>query len=104
MGINIKLDIKSKDLKLLLELLNQYLPETLVWAFGSRAKFTSNPRSDLDLVAFIAPEQEIGFNNLRDALWESDLPFRVDLLDWNAIPESFKKNIEKEYVVLQENA
>lgn len=102
MGITRNIDIKEKDLKNLLSLLDKYLPNTSVWAFGSRVKFTSRPQSDLDLVAFIRPEQQNIINDLKDAFAESDLPFRVDILDWNAIPDNFKRNIEKEYMIVQD--
>jgi len=35
-------------------------------------------------------------------LEDSSLPFRIDIFAWNDIPEQFKKNIEKEHVVLKE--
>ncbi len=82
-------------------MLQQFLPNTLVWAFGSRVKFTAKPTSDLDLVAFINEAQKMNFSLLKDALAESDLPFRVDLHDWNEIPENFKRNIESSFVVIQ---
>ena len=96
------LDITTRDYKTLKYLLNAFLPGTTVWAFGSRVKFTSKPESDLDLVAFIQPGQESSLADLRDAFAESDLLFKVDILDWGVIPDSFKKNIEKEYVVVQD--
>ena len=102
--MGIKIDIKAKDLKTLLALLQQYLPNTLVWAFGSRVKFTSKPASDLDLVAFITEKQKMSFSLLKDSLVESTLPFRVDLHDWNDIPENFRKNIEDSYLVIQDIA
>jgi type I restriction enzyme S subunit len=100
MGIGTKIDITVKQKKLIILLINRYLPKTTVWAFGSRVKFTSRPESDLDLVAFIKPEQKSDLSDLKETFEESDLPFRVDILDWNRIPESFKKNIAKGYVVL----
>ena len=102
--MGIKIDIKANDLKTLLALLQQYLPNTLVWAFGSRVKFTSKPASDLDLVAFITEKQKMSFSLLKDALAESALPFRIDLHDWNDIPENFRKNIEASYLVIQDVA
>jgi hypothetical protein len=38
---------------------------------------------------------------LREAFEDSDLPFRVDVLDWRAIPESFRKVIESGFEVIQ---
>ena len=99
--MGIKIDITPKDLKTLQTLLKQYLPNTVVWAFGSRVKFTAKPSSDLDLVAFITNEQEMTFSLLKDAISESYLPFRVDLHNWYELPENFHKNIENSYVEIQ---
>ena len=33
---------------------------------------------------------------------DSELPFRVDVLDWNVIPESFKRIISQRDEVIQE--
>ncbi len=102
MGIDLHIDLTSKELKIILTLIDKYLPDTTVWAFGSRVKFKSKPESDLDIVAFIAPEQKSKYNDLKTAFDESDLPFRVDLLSWDEIPDNFKRNIEKEYAVLSD--
>lgn len=99
--MGIKIDIAAKYLKIIQVLLRQYLPHTVVWAFGSRVKFTAKPNSDLDLVAFIADEQAMKFSLLKDALQESDIPFRIDLHNWNELPPSFHKNIKSNYVVMQ---
>ncbi|MDB4920644.1 restriction endonuclease subunit S [Mucilaginibacter sp.] len=96
------LDITTHDQKTVVTLLKAFLPETTIWAFGSRMKFTSKPESDLDLVAFIDPEQQSQLAELKDAFAESDLPFKVDVLDWNVIPDNFKENIKKDYVTLQD--
>jgi type I restriction enzyme S subunit len=92
------LDLTTHDQKTVVTLLKAFLPETTIWAFGSRMKFTSKPESDLDLVAFIDPEQQSQLAELKDAFVESDLPFKVDILDWNVIPDSFKENIKKAYI------
>ncbi len=75
-------------------ILERYLPGTVVWAFGSRVSFKARPDSDLDLVAFTTPDQKPQVSALKEAFEESDLPFRVDLLVWDEIPENFRKNIE----------
>jgi|SRR5665213_3060299 len=96
------IDVGEKELKNIRELLKKYLPDTLVWAYGSRVKFTATKISDLDLVAFITEVQQGNLSDLQEAFDESNLPFRVDVLNWNKIPDKFKENIQKEYVVVQE--
>ena len=98
------IDISVDDHKLVLGLLKQHLPNVAVWAYGSRVKWTARPQSDLDLVAFASCEQKVAVLNLREVLEESSLPFPVDLFIWDELPESFRKRIEAEHVVLQEQA
>ena len=65
-------------------------------------KWTSGPKSDLDLVVFATPEQQRQIGDLREEFEESNLPFRVDLFVWNDLPEAFKKQVEAEHVLLVE--
>ena len=94
------LDITPAARSELLALLQQYLPGVTVWAFGSRVKGTSRRHSDLDLVLFSRPEQAAQVALLHEALEESSLPFRVDLLVWENIPASFQHTIQACYAVL----
>jgi type I restriction enzyme S subunit len=96
------IDVSPSQRKELLDLITRYLPNVEVWAFGSRVKWTARSNSDLDLVAFAKPEDEARVSRLKEALEESSLPFRVDFLVWDNIPENFKKNIQERYVVLVE--
>ncbi len=102
MGVDRQIDITANQRKTLLALLKRRLPNTTAWVYGSRAKWTSRPQSDLDLVVFTKPEQERRVSELREAFEESNLPFRVDLFVWDAVPEQFRKQIEAEHVVLVE--
>ena len=93
--------LPPEQLRLVLDLTRTYLPGVEVWAYGSRVR--GNPRrySDLDLVAFTEPGQSSQADDLREAFEESDLPIRVDLLLWNEIPDSFHRQIEQQYAMLQ---
>ena len=100
MGLNRDCDIDAAQRKTVLALLERHLPNTAAWAYGSRAKWTARPQSDLDMVVFASPEQNGQVSHLREAFEESNLPFRVDLFVWDAVPEKFRKQIEAEHVVL----
>ena len=100
MGVAPAIDLTAGQRRTVLALLNRHLPNTTVWAYGSRVKWTSHPASDLDLVAFAKPEQSPRVAELREAFDESNLPFRVDLFIWDDVPESFRESIEAEHVVL----
>ncbi len=92
------LQLAPEERALLERLLSEYLPGVKVWAYGSRVKGTARPNSDLDLVVFAEESQRWAVAELRDALAESDLPFKVDLHIWEDLPEPFHRQIETEYV------
>lgn len=67
------------------------------YVFGSRAKGTHRKLSDLDLCYY----DNIPFRELRkleEAFQDSDLPFKVDIVNFNACSDSFKELIEKETI------
>ncbi|MBE9111856.1 nucleotidyltransferase domain-containing protein [Nodosilinea sp. LEGE 07298] len=88
--------------QIILALVQKHLPDTTVWAYGSRVRGTARPHSDLDLVAFATPQQQGTIADLQEALDESDLPFRVDLLGWHELPEQFHQTIATDYAVVQQ--
>ncbi len=102
MAVDRAIDIMAEDRKTVLSLLEQHLPGTPAWVYGSRAKWTSRPQSDLDLVVFPKPEQRQSVGDFREAFEESNLPFRVDLFVWNEVPDSFRSQIRADHVVLVE--
>ena len=89
------------QLRLVLELTLAYLPEIEVWAYGSRVGGAPRRYSDLDLVAFTERGLSSQVSDLREAFEESDLPIRVDPFVWEELPDSFHRQIERQYVVLQ---
>jgi predicted nucleotidyltransferase len=100
MGVDPAIDITGPQRETVLALLERYLPGTTAWGYGSRVKGMSRPQSDLDLVVFATPEQSGQIGGLREAFEESNLPFRVDLFVWSEVPESFRRRIELEHVVV----
>jgi type I restriction enzyme, S subunit len=96
------IDIREDLLKTVKDILAAYIPECEVRVFGSRVNWTAKSTSDLDLV--VVSKEKINWKKmagLKAAFEESKIPFRVDVLDWNAIPENFKENIGKKFEVVQ---
>ena len=84
------------------DVLKTHMAGLQVWAFGSRARHTAKPYSDLDL-AVRAPtalslEQLARIN---DALDSSDLTIKVDVVDVRAISAAFNAVIDSHKVRLQ---
>jgi type I restriction enzyme, S subunit len=96
-----KINIEPRHLKIVKEILFKFIPDTEVWAFGSRVKFTNTEYSDLDLVINGEKKQSLStMAKLEEAFEESDLPFEVDILDYCSIAEHLKKEINKKYMKL----
>lgn len=88
-------------MRYLLDEIERHIPRATVWAFGSRVTGSCHLASDLDLA--ILCDKETSRNalpKLNEALIESDLPFKVQLLDFERLPENMKAAIKKKYVVL----
>lgn len=98
------LKLPPRYLEMLMVLLQRYVPETEVWAYGSRVNGDCHEASDLDLVVRnpAAPDESVSeLFQLKEALVESNLPIRVDVVDWARIPDSFRCEIERAHVVVQ---
>ena len=93
----------SPEQKAIVErLLAEHVPSVEVRAFGSRINGTAKNTSDLDLV--IVGSEKLPWeilNRLQEAFEESRLAFRVDLMDWQRLDDSFREIIEKNSIIIQ---
>ena len=99
------IDLSPHHLETVQRILAEHLPDYEVRAFGSRATWTAWEYSDLDL-AVVSPEplDRRTSANLREALEESDLPIRVDVVEWTTLTDGFRQAIEGDLVALQDAA
>lgn len=105
MTATLTLDLPQKYLLQVQVLLREYAPDAEVWAYGSRVTGGGHAASDLDLVLRNPDDlraESCALYDLKDAFTESNLPIRVDVMDWARIPESFHHEIERAHVVVQE--
>jgi predicted nucleotidyltransferase len=96
------LAMTTEELNLLQSILKSYVPDFKVWAFGSRVTGTHKPYSDLDLA--LVGDEPISIETraaLSDALSNSALPYKVDIVDWASTSEAFQQIIEKQKLVIQ---
>lgn len=96
------IDVRPDLLDAVQRILQTHVPQHEVWAFGSRVNGAAKPYSDLDLV--IITQQPLPLDvlgALQDAFAESDLPWRVDVVDWACTSESFRDIIQQNKLVIQ---
>lgn len=100
---NQPIDLNPTHLKTIQCILNEHVPDCEVRAFGSRAKWNARDYSDLDLaVVGQQPQSWRVLNQLETAFRESDLPFRVDVLDWHDISDNFREIIKADCITVRE--
>lgn len=72
------IDMRTRDLDITCQILAKYLPSNaVVWVFGSRAKGMARQYSDL--------------------------PYKVDIVDWNSISDEFRAVVFNDRVILNFN-
>ena len=92
------LDIKEEYLKELTEIFKKYCPKAEIWAYGSRIKNDCHEGSDLDLVIKSFNEENKKLFELKTLLYDSNIPFIIDISEFNKLPKSFQDEIKKEYI------
>jgi len=98
------IDLQPQHLEMIKKILADFVPEAEVRVFGSRITGKAKPFSDLDLAIF--GDEKLDWKTIADmkvAFEESDLPFRVDVLDWHTIDDNFRKIIAEKFEVIKVN-
>nr|VFK26933.1 MAG: type I restriction enzyme, S subunit [Candidatus Kentron sp. MB]VFK31182.1 MAG: type I restriction enzyme, S subunit [Candidatus Kentron sp. MB]VFK75381.1 MAG: type I restriction enzyme, S subunit [Candidatus Kentron sp. MB] len=96
------LDIEQRHLDMVCAILHRHVPEYAVWAFGSRVTGRARPYSDLDFAVITnAPLPFVVIGELGEAFSESDLPWRVDVVDWATTSAAFRRIIERDKVIMK---
>lgn len=97
------IDIRPDHWAIVRDILQKHVPQYEVWAFGSRAKWTAKQYSDLDLAVIADQPLSISVSaSIADDFSESDLPWKVDVVDWATTSASFREVIRRDRVVVQE--
>jgi predicted nucleotidyltransferase len=89
------LDLREDHADIVRGVLRAYLPHgARAYVFGSRAHGEARRYSDLDLA--LEWEQPLGFDlmsEIAEALSESDLPYKVDIVDLMTVDRDFRARI-----------
>ena len=102
----VHIDLPADHRWLVLDILRAHLPSsTKAWVFGSRATGRARRYSDLDLAIDAGRRLTLDETaRLRETFSESDLPYRVDLVDWHDINDRWRQTIVAHRVALTEGA
>jgi len=100
------IDLPADHRRLVLNTLRAHLQaSTAAWVFGSRVTGRARRYSDLDLAIDVGRPLTLDeIAGLAEAFSDSDLPYRVDLVDWHNIDDRWRRIIVAECVALTEAA
>lgn len=88
----------EKIRQIILKNLNGYSVQ--VYLFGSRATGKARPHSDFDIGIMPESKLPIGLlSSIKEALEESNIIYKIDLIDLSETEESFRERILKEGIL-----
>ena len=93
------IDISDENLIIIRQILEKHIPHRQVKALGSRTTGKAKPYSDLDLA--VMGDKPLDLKTLallKEDFAESDLPFRIDIIQWANTSPEFKKTITAQLV------
>jgi len=95
----VALAVSDKELKVVRDILTSIVPEAGYLAFGSRLGQCYHRYSDLDIaIRGDGPLSLSQLSALEEAFAESDLPFRVDIVDLHRASPEFRQLVESHHV------
>jgi predicted nucleotidyltransferase len=95
------INLSDQALSLIKFILSTYVPNYPIWLFGSRTTPNIKPYSDVDLAIISnTPLPTKTLAELEMAFAQSDLPYKVDLVEWSALDETFKSIIQANHEIL----
>lgn len=99
------LDIEPRHLAEVRRILKLVAGDVEVRAFGSRVRGGAKPHSDLDLAVMSTDPLPMKVKvDLENALAESRLPFKVDVVYWDETSDAFRRLIDEAWELVQEGA
>ena len=92
----------------MIEILSYTFIETLkslpfieeIWLFGSRARGTHYARSDIDIALDTGkPLPRVDIGEARDMLAESNIPYKIDVVDVHGVSQEMREAIYREGII-----
>ncbi len=96
-----KLFISEKHLLMIQNIFLEYIPKSKVLAYGSRLNGSScsvHSGSDLDLAIVDLAGSDVNLYELREIIDNSNIPFLIDIFEFDKLPTNFQNEIEKNNV------
>ena len=97
-----RIDIHPDHWEIVRRILQTRVPQAVVWVFGSRVTGNAKAFSDLDIAIITTQPLPLDVSaSLSDDFSESDLPYKVDVVDWATTNASFRNIIARNKMIVQ---
>ena len=93
--------IQDRYKKEIIEIIRKYLGPCQIYLFGSRARGSNQPNSDIDIAIDTGARADWRtIVRIKQELDEqTTIPFKIDVVDLQSANESFKEEIIKDYIL-----
>jgi len=99
-----KTGIESEYLQQIISIITSRSNSAKAWLFGSRAKGTHKPTSDIDIIVDVDTDNTLWFGvevvRMNRDCENTEIPYFVDIHYWLKIDEAWKSDIEKHWIPL----
>lgn len=92
--------IDAESERKIIAVLSGLFPQAKIYLFGSRARGTNAQWSDIDIA--LQEEKKISRYAIGEAvsmLAASNMPYKIDIVDFNAVSDDMRKSIEDEGIL-----
>lgn len=92
--------IDEKTKNKIIAVISALMPDVKIYLFGSRARGTNGPFSDIDLAldgGRRLPIANVG--EINDMFKESNIKYKIEVLDFYAVNELMRNEIEREKII-----
>ena len=100
MGIGMNYGIDEESKRKIVAVLSALFPQAEIYLFGSRARKTHSQWSDIDIT--LKEDKKISRYAIGEAvsmLGASNMPYKIDVVDFNSVTDDMRKSIEDEGVL-----
>ena len=97
------IDLAPEHKNRLLKVMAEHMPDVEILVYGSRINWRGHDGSDLDIALRtydLKPIDADRLERLMQAIQSINLPFLVDVHDWLSLPDSFKVEVLKHFILL----
>ena len=97
--------LEQEHLEMIRALIKVTYPNAVIYAYGSRVygnEQTAHSGSDLDLCVKCFGVKNGDIVELRAVFIESNIPFLIDIFEYDKLPKAFQAEIDKKHLVIYE--